>query len=71
MRKSSSEPLSFKRSDYPEVDPIEDRKYITIRREGDKVVKGEVPLDYYGDVKEQYEKYNQDYIQKEAPHYYE
>lgn len=71
MRKSSSEPLSFFRSDYPEKDPEEDRKFITIRQVDGKAVRGEIPHDYYGDVEENYEKYNQDYITEEAPKYYE
>ena len=71
MRKSSSQPLSFQRSDYPEMDPAEDRKYITIRQVDGKPVRGEIPQDYFGDVEAMYEKYNQDYIREEAPKYYE
>lgn len=66
MRKSSSKPLNFERSDYPEMDPPEDRKFITIRRGGDgKPVRGEKPLDYYrknSDVETEYERHNADYI---------
>lgn len=71
MRKSSSKPLSFLRSDYPEMDPEEDKLYITIRQEHGQAVRGELPHDYYGDVEQMYEKYNQDYIQEEAVKYYE
>jgi succinate dehydrogenase/fumarate reductase flavoprotein subunit len=71
MRKSSSEPLSFQRSDYPEMDPEEDRKFITIKQVDGKPVRGEVPHDYFGDVEEMYEKYNQDYINGEARKYYD
>lgn len=71
MRKSSSAPLCFQRSDCPQMDPEEDRKFITIRQVDGKAVRGEVPHDYFGDVEEMYEKYNQDYIQGEAKHYYE
>ncbi len=71
MRKSSSGPLSFQRSDYPEMDPAADRKYITIRQVDGKPVRGEIPQDYFGDVEAMYEKYNQDYIREEAPKYYE
>lgn len=70
MRKGSSTPLSFFRHDSKAEDPEEERKYITIRLEDGKPVKGEKPLDYYGDVEENYEKYNQDYI-REAQKYYE
>ena len=71
MRKSSSAPLCFQRSDYPEMDPEEDKKFLTIRLENGKAVRGEIPHDYYGDVEEMYEKYNRDYIKEEAPKYYE
>ena len=71
MRKSSSAPLCFQRSDYPEMDPEEDKKFLTIRLENGKAVRGEIPHDYYGDVEEMYEKYNRDYIEEEAPKYYE
>lgn len=71
MRKSGSAPLCFQRSDYPEMDPEEDKKFLTIRLENGKAVRGEIPHDYYGDVEEMYEKYNRDYIKEEAPKYYE
>ena len=71
MRKSSSAPLCFERTDFPEMDPEEDRKFITIRQVDGKAVRGEVPHDYFGDVEEMYEKYNQDYINGEAKKYYE
>lgn len=62
MRKSSSKPLCFTRSDYPELDPESDRHFITIRCEDGKAVRGDVKLDYFGDLKTEYEKRNQDYI---------
>ena len=62
LRESSSEPLYFERSDFPERDPEKDRHFITIRREGGKVVKGIVPHGYFGDLREEYEKRNGDYI---------
>ena len=62
MRKSSSKTLCFERSDYPEVDPPEDHHFITIRQENGKAVRGDVELDYFGDLKTEYEKRNQDYI---------
>ena len=65
-RKSSSAPLFFERSDYPELDPEKDRRLITIRQEDGKVVQGSVPLGYFGDLKEEYEKRNQDYIEEVA-----
>lgn len=62
MRKSSSKQLCFTRSDYPEMDPQKDRRFITLRREGDQVIEGEVPLDYFGDLETEYEKRNKDYM---------
>ncbi|MGC2872292.1 FAD-dependent oxidoreductase [Ihubacter sp. rT4E-8] len=62
MRESSSAPLCFERSDYPEMDPEKDRHFITIRMEDGKPVKGIVEHDYFGNLKEEYEKRNQDYI---------
>ncbi|MCH3954636.1 MAG: FAD-binding protein [Eubacterium sp.] len=70
MRHSSSEPLHFKRSDFPEEDPQKDRAFITIHKEDGKAVRGEIPLDYYGDIEQSYESCNQDYI-REAVKYYE
>ena len=67
FRKSSSDELHFYRSDYPEKDPEQDRCFITIRQENGKAVRGEIPLDYYGDIQTEYEKRNQDYI-KEVAH---
>ena len=67
FRKSSSDELHFYRSDYPEKDPEQDRCFITIRQENGKAVRGEIPLDYYGDIQTEYEMRNQDYI-KEVAH---
>lgn len=55
FRESSSKPLCFERSDYPQMDPESDKCFITIRQENGKAVKGRVPLGYFGDVEEEYE----------------
>ena len=60
-RKASSAPLNFYRIDYPEVDPPEWNKYVTIRLENGKVKSGELPLNYWGDMKANYEAHNRDY----------
>lgn len=62
MRKSSSRTLCFTRSDYAEMDPAEDHHFITIHQENGVPVRGDVELDYFGDLKTEYEKHNQDYI---------
>lgn len=62
-RRESCEKLEFFRTDScgGEMEP-----FICIRHDGEKVVRREVPLDYAGDVKENYEKYNRDYIAEKA-----
>lgn len=65
-RRSSSEPLFFRRSDYPLMDPKEDRKHIVIRMENGNAVTRDVPLNFFGVLKEEYEKRNQDYIEEVA-----
>jgi succinate dehydrogenase/fumarate reductase flavoprotein subunit len=60
-RHASSRPLNFFRIDYPEVDPPDWNKFVTIRMENGKVAAGELPLDYFGDMKANYEAHNRDY----------
>ncbi len=63
-RKASSRFLGFNRIDYPQLDPPEWHKFITVRQENGEVKTGELPLDYFGNLKENYETYNKDYIQE-------
>ena len=63
-RKSSSAPLCFTRSDYPEMDPEKDRCHIAIRQENGEVKVRKVPLDFFGELKTEYEKRNQDYMEE-------
>ncbi len=60
-RKASSVPLNFQRIDYPTLDPPEWRKFLTIKQENSKVKTGELPLTFWGNMKEQYEAHNKDY----------
>ena len=46
-RKASSRSLHFNRMDYPEMDPPEWNKYVTIHLENGKVKVGELPLNYW------------------------
>lgn len=63
LRRSSSAPLCFERSDFPQMDLPEDDCLITIRLDDDgNVVRGSVPKRYFGDLKTGYEKRNQDYM---------
>ena len=66
LRRSSSAPLCFARSDYPQTDPPEDDCFITVRQEEGEVKSRRVPKDYYGDVKSGYEAHNQDYREEAA-----
>jgi succinate dehydrogenase/fumarate reductase flavoprotein subunit len=47
VRKASSQPLGFQRLDYPQMDPPEWNKYLTIRKEDGDVKTGELPLNYW------------------------
>jgi succinate dehydrogenase/fumarate reductase flavoprotein subunit len=60
-RKASSRILDFSRIDYPEIDPPEWAKFVTVKMLGGKVKVGEKPLDFYGDLKQNYEANNRDY----------
>ena len=71
LRRSSSVPLCFERSDYPQTDPEEDQCFITIYQEDGEIHSRRVPKRYYGDVKAGYEACNQDYIKEEAGLYEE
>jgi len=60
-RKASSIPLNFQRIDYPTLDPPEWRKFLTVKLENGKVKTGELPLAFWGNMKNQYEAHNKDY----------
>jgi succinate dehydrogenase/fumarate reductase flavoprotein subunit len=46
-RKASSRFLDFKRLDYPQMDPPEWQKFVTIRLEDGEVKEGELPFEYW------------------------
>ena len=60
-RKASSKFLDFSRIDYPQVDPAEWNKFITLKLENNKIAVGEKPLGYWGNLKANYEANNKDY----------
>lgn len=60
-RRQSCEKLEFFRLD---DDGGEPKPFICISTDGEKIITREVPLDYAGDIKENYEKYNADYIEE-------
>ncbi|MFX0010790.1 MAG: hypothetical protein ACFE9R_10775, partial [Candidatus Hermodarchaeota archaeon] len=66
MRKASSKYLHFNRSDYPELDPPKWHNFITIKLFNNKVKVGKLAIDYYGPLKENYEIYNRDYVNRRS-----
>ena len=66
-RKASSIPLDHKRIDYPEVDPAQWDKFLTLKLENDQIKLGELPQCFWGDMKEQYEAHNKDYTGVYSP----
>ena len=63
-RKASSRPLCFVRTDYPQEEEQAERRHILLRNDHGKAVFRELPLDYFGDLQTEYEKRNQDYIER-------
>ena len=63
-RRSSSAPLCFSRSDFPALDPVSDRCHIALHQENGSVIERRVPLDFFGDLKSNYEAHNADYIEE-------
>jgi succinate dehydrogenase/fumarate reductase flavoprotein subunit len=61
-RKASSKFLGFNRCDYPEMDPLSWHKFMTIRLEEGRVKIGELPIDFYGSLSDNYESRNRDYL---------
>jgi succinate dehydrogenase/fumarate reductase flavoprotein subunit len=60
-RKASSQLLNFTRIDYPRIDPPEWHKFVTVKMVNDKVQAGERPINYWGNMKQNYETRNKDY----------
>jgi succinate dehydrogenase/fumarate reductase flavoprotein subunit len=60
-RKASSQLINFFRIDYPQVDPAQWHKYLTVKLENGKVKTGEMPQKYWGNMKANYEAHNRDY----------
>jgi succinate dehydrogenase/fumarate reductase flavoprotein subunit len=60
-RKASSRVLFFQRIDYPQIDPPEWNKFVTVKLENNKVKAGSLPLHYWGNLKANYEAHNKDY----------
>ncbi len=63
-RRASSKFLGFNRIDYPQLDPPEWHKFITVKQENGDVKTGELSLDHGGNLKKNYEAYNREYIKE-------
>lgn len=63
-RRASSKFLGFNRIDYPQLDPPEWHKFITVKQDNGEVKTGELSLDYCGNLKENYAAHNRDYIKE-------
>jgi succinate dehydrogenase/fumarate reductase flavoprotein subunit len=60
-RKNSSKALNFDRGDN-QTEQDNDRKLLVIKQQKGNVIIEEKPVDFYGDLKENYRKHNSDYI---------
>ena len=61
-RKTSSRPLCFIRGGEQAEYKSESGRLITVKQLEGQVTIGELPLDYFGDLKDNYQKYNEDYV---------
>jgi len=60
-RRFSSPALGVQRLDYPEVDAEEMQKYLLIYEEDGETKFERIPIRFWGNMKEEYEKHNPDY----------
>ncbi len=60
-RKASSKHLGFVRQDYPDLDPRDWHKFITIQQVSGEVRTGELPIGFWGSLSDNYEKHNENY----------
>ena len=56
-RKACSTQMSFIRLDYPQVDPPDWYKWVTVKQQADRVVIDSLPVDYWGDLESNYAKH--------------
>jgi len=60
-RKASSKPLGFTRQDYPELDPPQWHKFVTVRRGKTGIKTGDRSLDFAAPLGDNYETHNPEY----------
>ena len=63
-RKASSKPLCFLK--YNSCENSDEGKLITIRQLNNEIITRELNIDFFGDLNENYEKYNRKYIEKKS-----
>jgi succinate dehydrogenase/fumarate reductase flavoprotein subunit len=56
-RRASSVQLQFTHLDYPEQDPPEWHRFVTVRQTPQGVEEGSLPIDYHGNLPEEYERH--------------
>jgi len=59
--KASSRMMNLMRIDYPQIDPPEWNKWMTVKLKDGKFTTGFLPLTFWGDMKKEYEAHNKDY----------
>jgi hypothetical protein len=64
-RKHSSKPLNFQGGDSTEEESPKDAKLIVLKQDEGQITTRELPVDFYGDLKENHERYNSEYINTE------
>ncbi len=63
-RKSSSKPLRFEKQSSSGQENEDHDKLITLKQINNMVVINKLPVDFFGDLEENYEKHNEDYINR-------
>ena len=61
-RRLSSPRLGLERQDYPARDPEEEKHYLALHQENGEIRFERIPIRYWGNMKEQYELHNPDYV---------
>jgi succinate dehydrogenase/fumarate reductase flavoprotein subunit len=56
-REASSVWLGFERIDYPDMDPAQWHKWITVKLDAGRVVTGEMPIEYWGELEQNYQQH--------------
>jgi succinate dehydrogenase/fumarate reductase flavoprotein subunit len=63
-RRASSKHLQFWRQDFPEIDPAEWHKFVTVKNKNGEAIFGERPLDFWESLEDNYMAHNRDYLKR-------